>query len=110
MSKITALYLLLLGLPPLRIAAVAASPSRKGGSFGGTPPTPPGRGAAPSALLHLRRSTALPEGGEEDDFADGAAAGQEHSEAVDADAEATGGWHAVLQGNEEVLIGELGLL
>src|SRR5262245_6993535 len=55
-------------------------------------------------------STALAQGGEEDDLADGATAGEEHDEAVDADAEAAGGRHAVLQGDEEVLVQGLGLV
>ena len=37
-------------------------------------------------------------------------AGQGHDQAVDADAEATGGRHAVLERDEEVLIGDFGLV
>src|SRR5688500_15387272 len=47
---------------------------------------------------------------EQDDLADGGDAGQEHGQAVDADAEAATGGQAVLEGGEVVLVDAVGLL
>src|SRR5580658_500881 len=46
---------------------------------------------------------------EEDDVPDALGAGQKHAEAVDADAHAAGGRHAVLEGEDEVVVDALGL-
>ena len=46
---------------------------------------------------------------EEDDVADGGGVGEDHEEAVDAEAQTTSGGHAVLQGHQEVLVDEFGL-
>src|SRR5215210_7795616 len=47
---------------------------------------------------------------EEDDLADRGAIGEEHGEPVDAQAEAAGGRHAVLQRREELLVGGSGFV
>src|SRR3989304_10563369 len=47
---------------------------------------------------------------EEDDLADRALAGQQHHQPVDAHAQASRRGHAVLEGEEEVLVHDLGLL
>ena len=41
---------------------------------------------------------------EEDDFPQRAPAGEKHQQSVDADAETTGGRHAVLEGEDEVVV------
>lgn len=52
----------------------------------------------------------IPQGGEEEDVADGGAVGEKHDEAVDADAETAGGGHAVFQGFQEVFIHGMGFV
>ncbi len=47
---------------------------------------------------------------EEEDFLYAGLTGEEHGEAVDADAEAGGGWHAVFEGAEEVVVDEHGFV
>ena len=49
-------------------------------------------------------------GGEQDDLTDGVGAGQQHDTAVDADAHAARGGHAVFHGVQEVLIQHFGLI
>ena len=46
----------------------------------------------------------VPQLREQDHIADAITARQHHHEAVDANADAPGGWHAVFQGEEEILI------
>ena len=48
--------------------------------------------------------------GEQDDFADGIAAGEEHDAAVDADAHTARGGHTVFHSIEEVLVQHFGLV
>src|SRR5947208_6188309 len=47
---------------------------------------------------------------EQDQIADGRCVGQQHQQAIDADADAAGGWHAVLERQQEVLVERMGLL
>jgi hypothetical protein len=41
---------------------------------------------------------------EEHDVADAFGTGEHHDEAVDADADAAGGWHAVFEGGDELFV------
>src|ERR1700689_4935942 len=65
------------------------------------------QGTGSGAPAHL--GLAGPQLREKDDVPDAFGAGQEHAQAVDADAHAPGRRHAVLQGEEEVVVDALGL-
>src|ERR1019366_8834241 len=75
------------------------------GGEGGAPPAvaPPDDRPAPSGVLQWAH------GGEEQHVADAGTVGEQHHQAVDTDAETPGGWHAGLDGPQEVLIQGLGL-
>ena len=64
------------------------------------------RGTACLASLLVQRL----HGREQDDVADGIRAAEHHAAPVDAEAQAAGGGHAVLQRHDEVLVHHVGLL
>ena len=69
-----------------------------------------GGGQAARWSAEHRKLVRLPHGGEEHDLADRVPSTEQHHQPVDADADAPGGGHPVLQRAHEVLVVGLGLL